>query len=164
MKRFPKLPARLIVCNPSKKILGYLKESIRLTGETRCEFAFDATGGLGALLSIEDPTLRKIPPPFRWIVDLFTSKKENSLEVAREMGNSVVSVGTFARPGGASELTEAVIDRDYNPASTVTTVIHWTLNDPGQMLQSINYGVNAILTDKPDELVGLLRKLKVKVG
>ncbi len=32
------------------------------------------------------------------------------------------------------------------------------------MLQSINYGVNAILTDKPDELSTLLRKLKVKIA
>lgn len=164
IKRRPKLPPRLILCNPSKKILGYLKESIFLTGETRCEFAFDASGGLGALLGIEDSTLKKIPQPFRWIVDLFTSKEENSLKIAREMGNSVVSVGTFARPGGVDEIAEAVLDRDYNTESSVTTVIHWTLNDPAQMLKSINFGVNAILTDKPDELRTLLGKLRVKVG
>lgn len=164
IKRRPRLPARLIVCNPNKKILEYLKESIVQTGETRCEFAFDASGGLGALLSIEDSTLSKIPKPFRWIVDFFTSKKENSLKIAREMGNTVVSVGTFARPGGVDEITGAVLDRDYNAESSITTVIHWTLNDPAQMLKSINYGVNAILTDKPDELRTLLRRLRVKIG
>ncbi len=164
LKRYPKLPARLVVCNPDKKILGLLKESIFLTGETRCEFAFDASGGLGALLSIEDSKLRNIPAPFRWIVDLFTTSKENSLKIAQEMRNSVVSVGTLARPGGADEITEAVLDRDYNIESSITTVIHWTLNDPAQMLKSINYGVNAILTDKPEEMKELLRRLRAKVG
>lgn len=163
LRSFPELPARLVVCNPDQEILRILKESILATGETRCEFAYDASGGLGALFGISDESLRKIPSPFRWIVDLITTTRSNPLRVARKLNTSVVSIGSLARPGSLDEIVEAVLDRDYNALSSINTVVHWTVNDPTQMLLSLNNGVNGILTDRPDVLSALCLKLGVVV-
>ena len=62
-----------------------------------------------------------------------------------------------------NEIKEAVRDRDYNQKSKLTTVIHWTLNEPSQMYHSIMAGVNGIVTDKPAELKKVLQKLKISV-
>jgi len=41
--------------------------------------------------------------------------------------------------------------------------LHWTLNEPKQMIESLNYGVNGIITDRPDELVRILKLVDVKI-
>ena len=93
----------------------------------------------------------------------FFGFKENPLKVARKMDNSIVSVGQLFRAGDLNEIKEAVRDRDYNQKSKLTTVIHWTLNEPSQMYHSIMAGVNGIVTDKPAELKKVLQKLKISV-
>lgn len=90
--------------------------------------------------------------------------KKNPLEVAREMSNTVVSVGARFRAGDLEEIVEATRDRDYNPRSALNTVVHWTINEPEQMYYSLAAGVNGIVTDKPDLLAGLLVKMGIVVG
>ena len=72
------------------------------------------------------------------------------------MGNTVISIGSLFRPGNLGEMTEATRDRDYNNKSKISTVIHWTLNEPSQMYNSFSSGVNGIVTDKPDLLKSLV--------
>ncbi|UCE07054.1 MAG: hypothetical protein JSW07_03175 [bacterium] len=142
LKKYPDLPEKMVICNPSKDILQYLKDSITHSGENRCEFSYDATGSLGALIGI----------------------KENPLRVARIMDNTVVSIGSLLRPGNLKEITQSTRYRDYNVKSKLTTVLHWTLNDPSQMYHSFTAGVNGILTDKPNELKNVFRKLRINLG
>ena len=123
-------------------VLASLKKGIERSGEERCEFAFDAQGSFGAIFGF----------------------KSNPLHVARKMGNSVVSIGSPFRPGNLDEMTETTRDRDYNKKSKISTVIHWTLNEPSQLYSSFSSGVNGIVTDKPDLLNDQLRKLGVKIG
>jgi glycerophosphoryl diester phosphodiesterase len=126
--RYPTLPERLVIGNASEAVLRELKAGILSTGETRCEFAYDASGGFFAMVGMG----------------------ANPLEVARTMGNSIVSVGARFRWGDLEEITEAARDRDYNPKSKLSTVIHWTINDPAQ--------------DRPDVLAALLEKNHVVWG
>jgi glycerophosphoryl diester phosphodiesterase len=142
IKKYPTLPARLIICNTSEEVLTSLKTGILNSGETRCEFAFDAQGSFGAIFGF----------------------KKNPLKVARKLGNSVISIGSLFRPGNLGEITEVTRDRDYNHKSNLSTVIHWTLNEPSQMHHSISAGVNGIVTDKPDLLKQQLKKLGIVVG
>ncbi len=139
LRRYPVLPERLVVANSSRKVLESLKEGVRQSGEERCEFAFDAAGGFGAMLGF----------------------KKNPLTVAREMGNTVVSIGTRFRSGDMEEIIEATRDRDYHRESRLTTVLHWTINNPSYMYHSLVAGVNGILTDKPDVLCAVLTKLGI---
>jgi glycerophosphoryl diester phosphodiesterase len=87
----------------------------------------------------------------------------NPLEVARRMRNTVVSVGNLMRPAHLEEITNAVRDRDHNARSPVEIVVHWTLNDTAQFAESLNAGVNGILTDNPEKLAEYLRSLDVRV-
>jgi len=130
LKKYPDLPDRLIICNANEEVLICLKKGIENSGEPRCEFAFDAQGSFGAIFGF----------------------KKNPLKVARQMNNTVISIGSLFRPGNLDEMTEATRDRDYNHKSKLSTVIHWTLNEPSQMNNSISSGVNGIVTDKPDLL------------
>lgn len=142
MRRYSVLPGRLIVAHASAPALRELKSGILSAGEARCEFAFDASGGLGAMLGVA----------------------ANPLRVAHDMGNSVVSVGTRFRAGDLGEIIEAVRDRDYNTEGSIATVIHWTLNDAPQMFRSLSAGVNGIVTDRPEVLRSLLRKHHLVCG
>lgn len=142
LTRYPILPERLVVANASKKILQSLKKGVRLAGEERCEFAYDAAGSFGAIFGIQ----------------------KNPLAVAREMKNTMVSIGTRFRSGDMEEIIEATRDRDYNRQSELTTVLHWTINDPAHMYHSVVAGVNGIVTDKPDVLNGVLSRLGVYVS
>jgi glycerophosphoryl diester phosphodiesterase len=139
LKKFSALPARLVICNASQAVLGYLKKGILAEGEQRCEFSFDAQGSFGALFGF----------------------KKDPLKIARKMGNSVISIGSLFRPGSLGEITEATRDRDYNAKSKLSTVIHWTINEQAQMYNSFTAGVNGIVTDKPEEFKKLLKKLKI---
>ncbi|HSQ74513.1 MAG TPA: hypothetical protein VLT13_03080, partial [Bacteroidota bacterium] len=141
LQRHPKLPERLVVANASKEVLKSLKKGLRQAGEERCEFAYDAAGGFGTLFGF----------------------KKNPLEVAREMKNTVVSVGTRFRSGDMEEIIEAARDRDYNRDSRLTTVLHWTINDPAPMYHSIVAGVNGIVTDRPEVLHGAMSRMGVVV-
>jgi glycerophosphoryl diester phosphodiesterase len=142
LRRYPMLPERLIVANSSRPILEGLREGLRQAGENRCEFAYDAQGSFGAMFGI----------------------KKNPLAMARTMGNTAVSIGTRFRSGDLEEIIEATRDRDYNRESALTTVLHWTINDPGHMYHSLVAGVNGIVTDKPDVLRGVVEKMGVYVG
>ncbi len=142
LRRYPTLPERLVVSNPVRSVLESLKEGFRQAGEDRCEFAYDAAGSFGAMFGF----------------------KKNPLAVAREMRNAVVSIGTRFRSGDMEEIIEATRDRDYNRESELTTVLHWTINDPAHMYHSIVAGVNGIVTDRPDVLGGVLGKLGIYTG
>jgi len=141
IKLYSDLPERLVICNASEKVLIQLKKGIMKSREIRCEFAFDAQGSFGAIFGF----------------------KNNPLRVARKMGNTVISIGSLFRPGNLGEMTEATRDRDYNNKSKLSTVIHWTLNEPSQMYNSFSSGVNGIVTDKPDLLKEQLIKLGVTI-
>jgi glycerophosphoryl diester phosphodiesterase len=141
IKKYPDLPSRLVICNASEAVLASLKIGIYKSGENRCEFAFDAQGSFGAIFGF----------------------KKDPLKVARKMGNTVISVGSLFRPGNLGEITAATRDRDYNQKSNLSTVIHWTLNEPAQMYNSLSSGVNGIVTDKPDLLRAQLSKLGVSI-
>jgi glycerophosphoryl diester phosphodiesterase len=147
LRHYPGLPRRLIISNVNETVLTCLKKGIAKTGEDRCEFAYDAEGGLVELFD-----------PFR-----ISPLRKNPLRMARKMDNSVVSIGSLLRPGSLDEIIEAAKDRDYNKKSKLTTVIHWTLNEPSQMYLSFTLGVNGIVTDKPDELRKILAGVKVNV-
>lgn len=136
LRKFSKLPEYLVIANVREPILNAMRTGIRAAGETRCRFAYDASGSVGALLGLtKDP-----------------------LAVARTMGNEVVSVGARFRTGDLGEISAAARDRDYNRTSRISTVLHWTINDPAQMFHSLAAGVNGIVTDRPDVYAGLLRK------
>jgi glycerophosphoryl diester phosphodiesterase len=139
LRRYPVLPERLVVANSSRSVLESLKDGLRQSGEERCEFAYDAAGSIAAMFGI----------------------KKNPLAVARDMGNTIVSIGTRFRSGDLEEIIEATRDRDYNRQSMLTTVLHWTINDPAQLYHSIVAGVNGVVTDKPDVMRSVLTRLGV---
>lgn len=136
LKKFTTLPEYLVIANVSEPVLGALRAGIRSVGETRCTFAYDASGSFRAMLGF----------------------KKNPLSIARTMNNEVVSIGARFRTGDLDEISEATRDRDYNEKSKIVTVLHWTINDPALMFSSLAAGVNGIVTDKPDSLAELLRK------
>ena len=136
LKRFRTLPEYLVIANVSEPVLEALRNGIRSVGETRCRFAFDASGSFGAMLGF----------------------KKNPLSVARTLNNEVVSIGARFRTGDLEDISEATRDRDYNGKSNIISVLHWTINDPAQMFHSLASGVNGIVTDKPDVFADLLRK------
>lgn len=141
IKKIDILPEFMVICNTEKKRLEIIKESFEKAGEKRCLFAFDAGGSFSALFGAAG----------------------NPLKIAREMGNNVVSIGSLMRPGNIEEIKEAVRDRDYNQESSINMVIHWTINDTAKMVESIMAGSNGVLTDKPDELTRMLKRLRVKI-
>lgn len=141
LRRTPKRPEKVFVCNPEPKVLEHLKQSIVKPGEELCEFAWDAQGSLDAAFGV----------------------KLNPVNVAREMKNTGVSIGASLRQGDFSEVKEAVRDRDYKPGSPIESVIYWVLNDPSDFYDAFGSGVNAILTDKPEELNKFLARLRVRL-
>ena len=85
--------------------------------------------------------------------------KEDPLAVARKMGTSVVSIGARFRAGDAQEIRTAARDRDYNASSAVFLVLHWTLNTPEVMRQSLEGGINGIVTDRLEVMSQVLADL-----
>jgi len=142
LRKFPVLPETMVIGNEKEMVLEALKQGMHEAGEHRCQYALDAAGSMGALFGF----------------------KENPLAMARKLRNEVVSVGSLARPGNLDEIVEATRDRDYNTASRLVTVLHWTLNDPDRMRESVRGGVNGIVTDKPDVLRRVMDDLGIYVG
>ena len=164
LQKYPKLPEYLVVSSPKTNLLEKLRKAILETGEDRCSFAYDAAGGLDAVLAdVSESLLEKISQPFRWFAGLFTPKILNPIKIARKLGNTVVSIGSLLRPSSIKEIKEAAFDRDFNIESPVEIILHWTLNEPRQFIDSLKLGVNGILTDRPDELKRILERLKVKI-
>ena len=164
LQKYPKLPEYLVVSSPKTNLLEKLRKAILETGEDRCSFAYDAAGGLDAVLAdVSESLLDKISQPFRWFAGLFTPKILNPIKIARKLGNTVVSIGSLLRPSSIKEIKEAAFDRDFNIESPVEIILHWTLNEPRQFIDSLKLGVNGILTDRPDELKRILERLKVKI-
>jgi len=161
LRQYTPLPDRLVICNASPRVLGHLKAGVGQAGETRCVFAYDASGGLSALLGVSRTRWAWLPSWLRWIPERIFGTRENPLRVARRMQNPVVSIGSLLRPGHLDEIREAVRDRDYKPRSPVETVIHWTVNDRAKMYQSLSAGVNGIVTDDLGELLDTLRSLRI---
>lgn len=134
LRKYDPLPGKMVVCNVVPDYIDALRMGIRDSGEGRVEFAYDAGGGLF---------------------------KKNALTVASEKKTTVVSIGAAGRTGDLGDVKDAIRCRDYpqeHPEikTTVNTVVHWTLNERTQILESFMAGVNGILTDKPDELKKIL--------
>jgi len=170
LKHYATLPRKLIICNARPKVLGLLKLGIEKAGETRCEFAYDAEGSAAACLGALERKCRQWPELLQLIIKVFLAflkfiagRIYTPLRIARRMENKAVAIGTFLRPGNFEEIEQAIHDRDCNPTSPVETVIHWTLNDQEHMCRSLSAGVNGIITDKPDELKRLLRRLGIAI-
>lgn len=164
LRRFDPLPERLVVAYADTKVLRKLRRAIEKTGEERCWYAYDAAGGFAPWLRGFARGWSFLPHFLRRGLGKLLPGVPNPLKVARRLGNRVVSIGTLARPAYLDEIRQAVRDRDYRPYSTVEMVIHWTLNDREQFAHSIESGVNAVLTDKPDDLVAFLAERGVHVS
>ena len=164
LKKYPQLPEHLVVCSPKINLLKQLRKSILEAGEMRCKFAYDAAGGVGAVIADKaSGFFSGFSNPIKWLANLFTPKIDNPLKVALEMGNKVVSIGSLFRPSSEKEIRDSTYERDYNSSNNVEIVLHWTLNEPKQLIESLNYGVNGIVTDRPDELSRILKLVDVKI-
>jgi glycerophosphoryl diester phosphodiesterase len=181
LRRYSLLPEELVIGYTHPKGLGHLKRGIEKLGEKRCEFAYDAPGSLAALVesfprgflnhflgdllgkfmgNILGSFLGRI---LRKALLRLAGKNYNPLKVAKAMKNTVVSIGCLGRPKNLEEIKEAIYDCDTNINSPIKTIIHYTLNDPEQMVQSLNIGVNGIITDKPDEFRQILESLGISI-
>jgi glycerophosphoryl diester phosphodiesterase len=177
LRRFSSLPGELVIGYTHPKGLKYLTHGIEKTGETRCKFAYDAPGSLAALVesfpkdflihflgdllgelmgNIFGGFLGRI---LRKVLLQLAGKNFNPLKVTKALKNAAVSIGCLGRPKNLEEIKEVIHDRDTNINSLIKTIIHYTLNDPEQMVQSLNMGVNGIITDKPDEFRQILEGL-----
>jgi len=164
LRRHPSLPERMVVGYADAKVLKRLRDGIRATGEDRCWFAFDAAGGVAALLQGFARGWAFLPSFLRRWLGWILPGVPDPLAVARRLRNPVVSIGKLARPAHLQEIRRAVRDRDYRPRSPIEMVIHWTLNDAEHYAQSVESGVNAILTDKPGALVEHLAERGLRVS
>lgn len=190
LKQSAALPAKLVIGCTQSSMLQSLKEGIENAGETRCEYAYDAEGSLTAWLEpfpeglLSDLLSRLLTRSKLWgtfLKILFRSveflrrvwllvrqklgcKSNNPLEQTQVMNNSAISIGCLGRPRSLEEIKQAISDRDYNTSTSIRSVIHYTLNSPAQMYQSITAGVNGVVTDKPDEFKRLLEKLGVIIS
>lgn len=163
LKGYPALTERLIVGYADTKVLRQIKKGLRESGEDRCWFAYDAAGGLAPWLSGTARGWWWLPGFIRRFLGWVFGGVANPLRTARRMDNKVVSIGKLARPAHLDEIRQAVRDRDYRPKSAIDFVVHWTLNDRADFAHSFESGVNAILTDKPDDLVDYLMQQGVRV-
>jgi glycerophosphoryl diester phosphodiesterase len=142
LKKYRPLPEKMVICNVEPDYIDELRAGVGDSGENRPEFAYDA----GAALF-----------------------KSDALKTANERRTTVVSIGAAGRPGDLDDVKSAVRCRDYpqeypHITTRITSVVHWTLNERKQILESFMGGVNGILTDKPDELKRvLLEGMKVMV-
>jgi len=177
LRQFSSLPEELIIGYTHPKGLKYLMLGIKKKREMRCEFAFDAAGSLSALvesfpkgflnLFLEDILWKPmgtilgifLDRILRGVLSWLAGRNYNPLRVARRIKTTVVSIGCLGRPRNLEEIKEAVYDRDYNINSSLKIIIHYTLNDHEQMNESLNMGVNGIITDKPDEFRQILEDL-----
>jgi glycerophosphoryl diester phosphodiesterase len=157
------LPEHVVVCNEDPAVLLRLKRAMHAEGEQRCQFAYDASGGIREYIGMERKKILRLPSLFRTLIQALLPYRYNPLEVARRMKNSVVSVGNLMRPAHLEEISSAVRDRDHNARSPVEVVVHWTLNETAQYAESLSAGVNGILTDRPEKLAEYLRSLDVRV-
>ena len=164
LSKQPRLPENIVVCNEDPAVLRRLKRVIRKAGEERCRFAFDASGGIREYLGIDRWRVRQWPGWLRALMRLLLPYRYDPLRVARLMKNSVVSIGHLMRPAHLEEIVAAVRDRDYHARSPVDYVVHWTLNEDAQYAESLDCGVNGILTDRPDRLAGYLKSRGLRVS
>lgn len=163
IKKYPDLPERLVVGYADTKVLRRLKQGLRDSGEDRCWYAYDAAGGLAPWLAGAARGWWWLPNFVRRFLGWVFGGVANPLKTARRMDNKVVSIGKLARPAHLDEIRQAVRDRDYRSKSAIEFVVHWTLNERADFVHSFESGVNAILTDKPDELVDYLMQMGVRV-
>jgi glycerophosphoryl diester phosphodiesterase len=136
---YPDVQPMVVVCNPDAAILEAMREGIHAAGVTACSFGYDATG-------------LSIPSAF---------DKDHATEIVLQNGFDVVSIGTTLRLGSLAEIIAAVRSRDYSPSTTVRKTVYWTINDASTFIDTFRIGVNCIITDKPDEMIKMLKRLKV---
>lgn len=141
LSAYPDLQSRTVVCNPDAPILEAMREGIHDAGVKACSFGYDATG-------------ISIPSAF---------DKERATEIVLRNGFDVVSVGKTGRLGSVGEILAAVRSRDYSPTTTVRKTVYWTINDASTFVDIFRNGVNCIITDKPDEMIAALKRLKVVI-
>jgi glycerophosphoryl diester phosphodiesterase len=169
LSKFNPLPENLVIGYTNPRGLAHLKQGIEKTKEKRCVFAYDAPGSLASLVdslpqnfmkllleSILGKSMSTVLGSFlgkilRKVLSWIAGRNLDPLKVALRMNLSVIAIGCLGRPQNLEEIKEAVYDREHNPASPLRTIVHYTLNDPAQIAQSLALGVNAIVTDKPDE-------------
>jgi glycerophosphoryl diester phosphodiesterase len=189
LKKFTALPAKLVIGYTQSSVLQHLKDGIEGVGETRCEFAYDACGSaatwveslpkglLSHLLTLLVPasgwfvkrflvwSLVLLLKCFGWCLERFKilGEYKNPLEVAGLMKNTAISIGCLGRPRNLEEIKQAICDRDYNSSTSLKSIIHYTLNNQAQMYQSLSIGVNAIVTDKSDEFMQLIKRLGLSI-
>jgi len=169
---------RIIVGNPDKKSLSYLKAGIEeeQRHEQCCDFAYDAQGNVNAWLeSIPLDLLQgyvagfvggKIGAIVSWILcklSTLLGRDYDPVKVTRAMRNAAVSVGSFARPKSFEEIKRLINDRD-RMGSNLKTIIYYTLNDPQSISQSIGIGVNGIVSDRPDEVKKWLMDMGILIS
>jgi hypothetical protein len=142
LRKHHPLPRHMVICNVVPDYIDELRDGVASSGEDRPAFAYDAASALF---------------------------KEDPLEIANKKRTSVVSIGAQLRPGDINDIIEGVRCRDYpheypHITTRINSVVHWTLNDPKQILESFMTGVNGILTDKPDELKTIVeQRMKVVI-
>jgi len=190
LKKFTALPAKLVIGYTQSSVLQHLKHGIESAGETRCEFAYDACGSAASWIeSLPKGLLNRLlalllPAPgwfgkrllvwclvwclrcLGWCLERFKilGEDKNPLEVTGVMKNAAISIGCLGRPRNFEEIKQAICDRDYNSSTSLKSIIHYTLNNPAQMYQSLSTGVNAIVTDKPDEFIQLIKRLGLSIS
>lgn len=79
---------------------------------------------------------------------LITSFSRNVLQTCEDLqvrGCNPSGVGVRARPGLVKELRDAGYEMSV-----------WTLNEPGQLAQALDLGVDRIITDRPEFAMGFL--------
>jgi hypothetical protein len=163
LRRFDPLPRRLVVGYADVKVLARLRRAIQATGEDRCWYAYDAAGGFAPWIRGFARGWAFLPTVLRRLLGRILPGVPDPLKVARRLDTRVVSIGSLARPAHMAEIRRSVRARDYDPRSPVEFVVHWTLNDRDAFAESVESGVNAVLTDKPEELVGYLAERGVVV-
>lgn len=163
LRRHERLPERIIVAYADTRVLKAIRKGFEEVGEERCWFAFDAAGGFAPWISGVTRGWTWLPGFVRKLLGRILPGVPSPLRVARRLGTRVVSVGRLGRPAHLREIRRAIRCRDYEPHSKIEMVIHWTLNSREEFAQSIESGVNGVLTDKPDELVAFLAEHGVRV-
>lgn len=89
---------------------------------------------------------------------------KNPFEVTGVMKNTAISIGCPGRPRNLEEIKQAISDRDYNSSTSLKSMMHYTLNISAQMNQSLSISEKAIVTDKPDEFIQLIKRLELSIS
>jgi glycerophosphoryl diester phosphodiesterase len=176
----PKLPEELVVGYTNPRGLKAIRRGVALSGERRCQFAYDAPGSLASFIESLPPgsvgfiLKQAIGKPFgpifgrmlgklvRSMLVWVAGRTINPLKVAQRMGLSCVAVGSLGRQRHLEEIREAAFDRDNSDKSPLRTILHYTLNDPAHIARALDAGANAIVTDRPEVMREVLERRRAR--